>query len=58
MTTSASPLLRGEGLPEFRSISPELVSQDIPVLLEQLDGAFSDLEQELQSALALSLIHI
>lgn len=52
MTPSTSPLLRGEGLPEFQAISPELVSQDIPVLLEQLDRAFSELEKSLESALA------
>ncbi|MCB4395128.1 M3 family metallopeptidase [Synechococcus sp. HB1133] len=52
MTPSISPLLRGKGLPEFQAISPELVSQDIPVLLEQLDRAFSELEKSLESALA------
>merc|ERR1739841_457905 len=52
MTTSISPLLSGKGLPEFQAISPELVSQDIPVLLEQLDRAFSELEKSLESALA------
>ena len=52
MTTTVSPLLRGEGLPEFRAISPELVRQDIPVLLHELDGSFSSLEQTLESALA------
>ena len=49
---AVSPLLRGEGLPEFRGISPELVSADIPVLLAQLDQDFSALEQTLDSALA------
>ena len=69
-----SPLLRGQGLPEFRAISPELVSSDIPVLLAQLDQDFTALEQALESTLtgpsklawhgvmqplqALSLIHI
>jgi len=52
MTTTVSPLLRGAGLPEFRAISPELVSQDIPVLLEQLDQSFSELEQALESSLS------
>ena len=52
MSTTVSPLLRGEGLPEFRAISPELVTHDIPVLLEQLDQSFSELEQALESALA------
>ena len=49
--STVSPLLRGQGLPEFRAISPELVSTDIPVLLKQLDQDFSALEQDLDSAL-------
>ena len=52
MTTTISPLLRGQGLPEFQAISPELVRQDIPVLLNELDQSFSALEQALESALA------
>ena len=50
--STVSPLLRGQGLPEFRAISPELVSTDIPVLLAQLDQDFSSLEQALEKALA------
>ena len=50
--STVSPLLRGQGLPEFRAISPELVSTDIPVLLAQLDQDFSALEQALDKALA------
>ena len=50
--STVSPLLRGQGLPEFRAISPELVSTDIPVLLAQLDQDFTALEQALESALA------
>ena len=49
--STVSPLLRGQGLPEFRAISPELVSTDIPVLLAQLDQDFTALEQALDSAL-------
>ena len=50
--STVSPLLRGQGLPEFRAISPELVSTDIPVLLAQLDQDFTALEQALETALA------
>ena len=49
--STVSPLLRGQGLPEFRAISPELVSTDIPVLLAQLDQDFTALEQALETAL-------
>ena len=52
MTETISPLLRGEGLPDFSAITPDRVSQDIPQLLEQLDQAFTELEQSLDGALS------
>ena len=63
-TSMASPLLKGHGLPSFEEIKPELVLQDIPVLLKELEQQFTELEQTLQSRLdrgapiSLSLIHI
>ena len=49
--SAASPLLKGEGLPLFRQITPELVSRDVPVLLQQLDERFTALEASLQEQL-------
>ena len=49
--SAASPLLQGEGLPLFQQISPELVSRDIPLLLQQLDEQFTALEATLQEQL-------
>ena len=46
-----SPLLEGHGLPCFEQITPDLVQQDIPVLLAQLEQQFTELETTLQSRL-------
>ena len=46
-----SPLLEGHGLPCFEQITPDLVRQDIPVLLSQLEQQFTELETTLQSRL-------
>ena len=46
-----SPLLEGHGLPCFEQITPDLVRQDIPVLLHQLEQQFTELETTLQSRL-------
>ncbi|QEY31419.1 M3 family peptidase [Synechococcus sp. RSCCF101] len=48
---AASPLLRGSGLPDFEAITPEMVSRDIPLLLEQLDRRLADHEVRLKGAL-------
>ena len=50
-TSTSSPLLKGHGLPSYEQIKPELVLQDIPVLLRELEQQFTDLEQTLQSSL-------
>ena len=47
----SSPLLKGHGLPSYEQITPELVRQDIPLLLKELEQQFTDLEQTLQSSL-------
>ena len=52
MSTTISPLLRGEGLPNFAAITPEMVSRDIPHLLNDLDASFTDLEHQLNEALS------
>ena len=51
MTATSSPLLRGEGLPEYSAINPEMVSRDIPALLEALNEDFSALELTLEQAM-------
>ena len=50
-TSMSSPLLEGHGLPCFEQITPDLVQQDIPVLLAQLEQQFTELETTLQSRL-------
>ena len=50
-TPSTSALLQGTGLPRFEQVTPDLVRSDIPTLLQQLETAFSDLEQSLSSSL-------
>ena len=50
-TIAISPLLRGEGLPDYSAITPELVKRDIPQLLRQLDTDFTDLEKRLAATL-------
>ena len=51
MTATLSPLLRGEGLPQYSAINPEMVSRDVPALLKALNDEFSALEQSLDQAL-------
>ena len=50
-TPSTSALLQGTGLPRFEQVTPDLIRSDIPTLLQQLETAFSDLEQSLSSSL-------
>ena len=52
MSHHQSPLLRGQGLPPFQEITPELVHRDIPVLLKQLDQDFTAFEDVLNDALS------
>lgn len=49
--SAASALLKGEGLPLFQQITPEMVGRDIPVLLKKLDKQFTALEHSLQQQL-------
>ena len=49
--SAASALLKGEGLPLFQQITPELVTRDVPVLLQQLDAQFTALEDTLREQL-------
>ena len=49
--STASALLKGEGLPLFQQITPDMVGRDIPVLLKQLDQRFTALEETLQQQL-------
>ena len=51
-TIAISPLLQGEGLPDYSAITPELVKRDIPQLLSQLDSDFTELEKQLEATLA------
>ena len=50
--SAASALLKGEGLPLFQQITPDMVGRDIPVLLHQLDEQFTALENSLQQQLS------
>ena len=50
--SAASALLKGEGLPLFQQITPDMVGRDIPVLLKQLDEQFTALEHSLQQQLS------
>ena len=52
MTATISPLLRGQGLPEYSAITPEMVSSDIPALLEALNDEFNALELRLEQAMS------
>ena len=49
--STSSPLLKGHGLPSYEQITPELVCQDIPLLLKELEQQFTDLEEALRSRL-------
>ncbi len=49
--STASALLKGEGLPLFQQITPDMVGRDIPVLLKQLDQRFTAFEENLQQQL-------
>ena len=51
MTQTFSPLLQGQGLPEFRAITADQVKQDIPVILKQVDEAFTTYERRLEAIL-------
>ena len=49
--SSISPLLAGEGLPDFNNITFQEVESSIPVLLNQLNNEFSLLEADLENKL-------
>ena len=51
-----SPLLIGEGLPNFNKITFKEVERSIPVLLSQLNKDFSLLEAELEKKLKVNQI--
>ena len=51
MAQTFSPLLQGQGLPEFRAITADQVKQDIPVILKQVDEAFTTYERRLEAIL-------
>ena len=51
MAQTSSPLLRGQGLPEFGAITSDQVKQDIPVILKQVDEAFTAFESRLEAIL-------
>ena len=48
---SISPLLAGEGLPDFKEITSQEVEHSIPLLLDQLNNEFSALEADLKNKL-------
>ncbi len=48
---SISPLLAGEGLPDFKEITSQEVEHSIPLLLDQLNNEFSALEADLKDKL-------
>ena len=50
-TMTPSALLRGEGLPEFEAITPELVETSIPELLKELQAELNALEAFLEQRL-------
>ena len=51
MAQTSSPLLQGQGLPEFAAITSERVSQDIPVILKQVEQDFTAYERRLEAIL-------
>jgi oligopeptidase A len=51
MPKTSSPLLQGQGLPEFGAITCDRVKQDIPVILKQVDEAFTAYERRLEGIL-------
>ena len=51
MAHTSSPLLQGQGLPEFGAITSDQVKQDIPVILRQVDEAFTAYESRLEAIL-------
>ena len=51
MAQTFSPLLQGQGFPEFRAITADQVKQDIPVILNQVDEAFTTYERRLEAIL-------
>ena len=46
-TSSSAELLRGEGLPNFGAITPDLVKAGIPLLLSDLEQRLEDIENNL-----------
>jgi oligopeptidase A len=48
MSQTSSPLLQGQGLPEFGAITSDQVKQDVPVILKQVDEAFTAYERRLE----------
>ena len=51
MAHTSSPLLQGQGLPEFGAITSDQVKQGIPVILRQVDEAFTAYESRLEAIL-------
>jgi oligopeptidase A len=51
MAQTSSPLRQGQGLPEFGAITSDQVKQDIPVILKQVDEAFTAYESRLEAIL-------
>jgi oligopeptidase A len=47
-----SPLLAGEGLPEFEAITPDAVDRHMPELMAQLEAELSRVESDLAVAIA------
>ena len=48
--SSSAELLRGEGLPNFGAITPDLVRSAIPLLLAELEQRLEDIENDLLQA--------
>ena len=48
---TATPLLVGKGLPNFKEITPNAIERDIPKLLKQLNKDFLSLEIDLSEKL-------
>ena len=45
------PILKGNGIPEYKEITPEEINKYIPTLLEELINEFEDIEKRLQTKL-------
>ncbi len=46
---SKSPLLNGEGLPEFKAITPEVINNEIPLIITSLNNQFNSLEKSIKA---------